>query len=309
MYQENQNEVVCFGEILWDILPSGAKPGGAPMNVAYHLKKLGNEPLLISKIGLDDYGRKLIDMLANASIETEYFQIDSKQQTGVVYAKPNEFNEVAYDIVYPVAWDFIELENEVKARVESAPYFVYGSLITRNKISRNTLFELLEIANNRVLDINLRAPYFNKDFITHLLEKAQIAKLNIAELELITGWFGKSKTIAERIQLLQDQFKIGTVIVTKGSEGAAVNVNGQLYEHPGYRVSVADTVGSGDAFLAAFLHSLIMKENTGQALSFASGLGAFVATQLGACPNYHISDVNDFLNIYSNQSANINLTN
>ena len=114
MHHDLQKAVVCFGEILWDVLPSGAKPGGAPMNVAYHLKKLGVDPLLITRVGLDDYGRKLIDLLGNAGIDTDFCQIDGTRETGVVYAKPNEFNEVVYDIVYPVAWDFIESEDEVK---------------------------------------------------------------------------------------------------------------------------------------------------------------------------------------------------
>jgi fructokinase len=299
MHHDLQKAVVCFGEILWDILPSGTKPGGAPMNVAYHLKKLGVDPLLITRVGLDDYGRKLIDMLGNEGIDTDFFQIDSNEKTGVVYAKPNEFNEVVYDIVYPVAWDFIELEEEVKSLVEQSKYFVYGSLVTRNKVSRDTLYELLEIATNRILDINLRAPFYNKESVAHLLTKAHIAKLNISELEQITGWFGSTKTTKERIFLLQDQFNIETIIVTKGAEGAMVNYKGQLFEHAGYQVSVADTVGSGDAFLAAFIHALINEYTMDDTLASASQLGAYVATQPGACPDYQLSDVTTFLNSIS----------
>jgi fructokinase len=294
MNHELEKVAVCFGEILWDILPSGAKPGGAPMNVAYHLKKLGIDPLLITKVGLDDYGRKLIDLLGASSIDTDYFQIDDTAKTGVVYAKPNEFNEVVYDIVYPVAWDFINLEDEVKILVGKSKYFIYGSLIARNKKSRETLYELLELANNRILDINLRAPHYNKDTVSHLLTKAHTAKLNIAELELITGWYGSTKTTFERIQLLQDEFDIQTIIVTRGAEGAVINFKGQLFEHPGFKVSVEDTVGSGDAFLAAFIHSQNANDNLGEALISASRLGAYVATKAGACPYYCIQYVENF---------------
>ena len=115
MHHELQIAVVCFGEILWDILPTGAKPGGAPMNVAYHLKKLGIDPLLIARVGLDDYGRRLIDLLGNAGIDTDYSQMDTTKETGIVYAKPNEFDEVVYDIVYPVAWDFMHLLQQVSS--------------------------------------------------------------------------------------------------------------------------------------------------------------------------------------------------
>src|SRR3982751_1498821 len=112
MEPSSQLQVVCFGEVLWDILPQGALPGGAPMNVAYHLKKLGNNPALITNIGLDDYGKKLVGLLEASGVSTEYFHIDYNHSTGLVYAKPNEHNEVTYDIVYPVAWDFIEWHYE-----------------------------------------------------------------------------------------------------------------------------------------------------------------------------------------------------
>ena len=108
MPDKNLNQVVCFGEVLWDILPTGATPGGAPMNVAYHLKKLGASPVLITKVGLDDYGKKLINILSESNLTTEFFQVDYDQPTGLVYATPNEHNEVVYDIVFPSAWDFIE---------------------------------------------------------------------------------------------------------------------------------------------------------------------------------------------------------
>ena len=304
MYHNLQKAVVCFGEILWDVLPAGAKPGGAPMNVAYHLKKLGVDPLLITRVGLDDYGRKLIDLLGNAGIDTDFCQIDGNKETGVVYAKPNEFNEVVYDIVYPAAWDFIESEVEVKKLVSLSKYFVYGSLIARNKISRDTLYELLEIASNRIVDINLRAPHYNKETISHLLNKAHTAKLNIAELELITGWYGSTKTTTERIQLIQDQFDIETIIVTRGAEGAVVNYKGQLFEHSGFKVSVEDTVGSGDAFLAAFIHAIMNEVSADKALIAASQLGAYVATQSGACPEYDSKDIQTFLDDSATRISN-----
>src|SRR2546423_1983690 len=109
----SQHQVVCFGEVLWDIVPSGALPGGAPMNVAYHLKKLGTNPALITKIGLDNYGEKLVNILAASGVTTEYFYVDYERPTGLVYANVNDHHEVIYDIVYPSAWDFIEWKDEL----------------------------------------------------------------------------------------------------------------------------------------------------------------------------------------------------
>jgi fructokinase len=141
--QRTSYQVVCFGEVLWDILPSGLQPGGAPMNVAYHLKKLGTTPALITKIGMDDYGRKLVEMLAESKVATEYIAVDFDYPTGLVYANMNDHHEVVYDIVNPSAWDFIEWSDELGGVVEDAAFFVYGSLTSRNKTSRDTLAQLL----------------------------------------------------------------------------------------------------------------------------------------------------------------------
>src|SRR3954468_3724885 len=138
----SQHDVVCFGEVLWDIIPAGALPGGAPMNVAYHLKKLGASPALITKIGSDDYGKKLVNMLSGAGVTTEYFQVDYEYPTGLVYANMNNHQEVSYDIVYPSAWDFIENEGDYKELVSNADHLVFGSLACRNKNSRDTLDQL-----------------------------------------------------------------------------------------------------------------------------------------------------------------------
>src|SRR5258706_7721080 len=124
--------VVCFGEILWDILPSGAVPGGAPMNVAYHLQKLDKNPALITRIGNDAEGQQLMKIFSGYDVCTDFFQVDNKYETGKVFANPNEYNEVIYDIVKPVAWDFIVWDDSLSDLVTNAEYFVYGSLAARN---------------------------------------------------------------------------------------------------------------------------------------------------------------------------------
>jgi fructokinase len=288
--------VVCFGEILWDILPSGAVPGGAPMNVAYHLKKLGTNPALITRIGLDDYGKKLVDILSTNGLSTEFFQMDYDHSTGLVYAKPNEHNEVVYDIVFPCAWDFIEWNHTIDDAVKRSDFFVYGSLTSRSKASRETLYKLLDVAKRKVLDINLRPPHYNRSSVEYLLSKTDILKVNKAELELITGWFSQFESTEDRIKILQDQFKIGTVIVTMGGDGSMVNNNGNIHYNAGYKVLVADTIGSGDAYLAGFLHQQLNTTSVDDSLAFASGLGALIATYQGACPNYETAEINALIN-------------
>ncbi|MBD0367719.1 MAG: carbohydrate kinase [Flavisolibacter sp.] len=299
--------VVCFGEVLWDLLPGKALPGGAPMNVAYHLKKLGTNPALITMIGTDNYGKRLIDLLAESGLTTEYFQVDYDHPTGLVYAKANEHNEVVYDIVFPSAWDFIQWQDEFTDLMAESRFFVFGSLTSRNKVSRETLHQLLELAKTKVLDINLRPPNYHRSQIEFLLGKTDILKVNLAELELITGWFSHFTNTEDRTRLLQDQFRIETIIVTKGGDGALVNDKGTIYQHTGYKVQVADTIGSGDAFLAGFLHQLISNSSAQQALEFASGLGAFIATQSGACPAYETTEVTALMNAGEHQKEHISL--
>ena len=288
-------KVVCFGEILWDILPNEALPGGAPMNVAYHLKKLGVEPALITRIGTDDWGKKLVTLMEQNNISSDFFQLDDTLETGKVNATINQNKEVTYDIVKPVAWDNIQWEEKLETLVSGADYFVFGSLATRSEISRDTLFRLLEIAKFKVLDINLRAPHYNRPIIEQLLDKINLLKLNQAELELITGWFTTYQSDIDRIKVLQDKFRIPNIVVTKGENGSLFNCNGVVYSHPGYQVIVADTIGSGDSFLAALLAKLLANYTPGEALSFAGALGALIAGYNGACPDYNIDEINDLI--------------
>jgi len=266
------------------------------MNVAYHLKKLGTEPAMITKIGFDDYGKKLVNILSASGVTTEYFQVDYERPTGLVYANVNNHQEVVYDIVYPSAWDFIEWQNEYHSLLEEARFFVYGSLTSRNKESRDTLYQLLDIAKSKVLDINLRPPHFNRAHVEYLLQKADIVKMNEAELELITGWFSGYKNTEDRMKLVQEHFVIDKLIVTLGGDGAIVLDAGKFYRNTGFRVEVADTIGSGDSFLAGFISQLLKGTSIEAALDFASRIGAFIATQKGACPQYELSQITELIN-------------
>ena len=286
--------VVCFGEILWDFLPQGKAAGGAPVNVAYHLTQLGKSPAVITRIGDDDLGKELKKSFEQKKIDTTFFQTDPIHPTGKVTADIKD-HEVVYDIVKPVAWDFIEWKEDFFSLLHQSPYFVFGSLVTRNEVSRKTLFQCLEVANTKVLDINLRPPHFNKNVLKELLQKADILKLNEGELHLISGWFNDLTNEEDKIQFLKEDFNIHTIIVTKGSNGAVLFNNDIFYYHKGYAASVADTIGSGDAFLAAMISSFIDNVNEKESLDFANALGALVASRSGGCPVYEMNDVREFM--------------
>ncbi|MCF3108841.1 carbohydrate kinase [Niabella sp. CC-SYL272] len=299
------NGIVCFGELLWDVLPDRELPGGAPMNVAYHLSKLGHPTTLISRLGNDEHGRRLRAILNNRQIDTSLVQTDAHYKTSVVLATPNEAGDMKYQIVENVAWDFIELEPLHAARIANARYFVFGSLATRNKVSQDTLFQLMDIPCRKVLDINLRAPFIYKERLEYQLHKTQVLKMNEEELNLVTGWYSRLSRIEDRMQLLQDRFHIETLIVTRGAKGAIVNYNNRFYAHDGFTVKVADTIGSGDSFLAGFLSKFIAGSSIDVALTFACSVGAFIATREGGCPDYDVGEITAAFNTITTSKEKI----
>ena len=293
--------IVCYGEILWDILPAGALPGGAPMNVAYHLHKLNRDVSVITRVGADNYGRELLDILSKWGIGTDHVSTDHLHPTGLVYARSGGHHEMTYDIVYPSAWDFIAWDESYAVLMQQTDYLVFGSLIGRNNESRNTLFKLLDAANNKVFDVNIRPPHFNQSIIEQLLQKTDVLKLNLAELELIAGWFSPLDSVTDKMKGIQDRFLINTIVVTMGGDGALLCLNGSCYQHPGYKVQVADTVGSGDAFLAAFLSQFIDRAPPGEMLDYACAMGGLIASYTGACPDYDIHEVAALSNFHKTQ--------
>lgn len=287
----SSHPVVCFGETLWDFLPDGKQPGGAPMNVAYHLGKLGKNPAVISRIGNDELGKELLLVMKEKGIDSTYVQTDDALPTSTVVARLKDGHEMVYDIVQNVAWDNIMPEDRLGELVKNADYFVFGSLAARSAATRATLFQLLEVAKIKVLDINLRAPHYSRELIETLLSKADIVKVNEAELKLISEWFQPYNNDEDAIAFLQEQFSIQMVIVTKGAEGALFKAGHALYSHEGYQVMVADTVGSGDSFLAGIIFQLLDHIPHPHILDFANKLGAFITTQKGACPVYQLNEV------------------
>lgn len=287
--------VICFGEVLWDNLPSGRKPGGAPMNVAYHLNKLGINSTLISQVGDDQDGRDLIDVLINLAIDVQYCRVDKIHKTSTVEVNITAEHEVEYDIVYPVAWDFIAHDSNYNALVQQSKAIVFGSLSSRNEVTRHTLQQLVKFSGYRVFDANLRAPHYNKDILEVLLRQTDLLKLNVNELYLISDWYvNNSSTEMERVEFLQSHFKIDEILITKGGDGSVFyDLNG-FYHQSANLVEVKDTVGSGDSFLASFLVKRLTGSSIQESLGFASSVAGFITTKDGACPTYEVSEIPKF---------------
>jgi len=291
----NEPSVVCFGEVLWDVLPDETLPGGAPMNVAYHLNKLGIDTHLISRVGNDDQGRKLLSQLASWQLSTKYCQVDNKFKTSEVIATEGDNFEMTYDILLPVAWDFIKYEESFDSLLEKADALVFGSLAVRNATSEKTLKSLLESAKYKVFDINLRSPHYSTITTRELLKKTDLLKLNGNELMQVASWYDTTvNTPQDAVRFLQDDFNINEIIVTNGSRGSTYITPEGIINQEAYHVEVADTVGSGDSFLAGFLAKKLQGQTVKVALSYAAALASFVTQNHGACPQYTMDELEQF---------------
>jgi fructokinase len=292
---------LCFGEVLWDNLPTGKKLGGAPLNVAYHLNKLGLETQIISRVGKDNGGGELITGCEERGIPTKLLQVDEEHATSTVEVHVDEQLEVTYEIVFPVAWDYIQLTEDDIIAVQHADFLVYGSLSSRHEVSYRTLRELLKLAKYKVLDVNLRAPFYSQSRLLDLLSYADLVKMNKEELGIIAQWLDlpKEDNDGQLVEQIMQRYAIDEVIVTYGAAGAIYHAKrtGVSYHFAAYQVDVKDTIGSGDSFLAAFLSKRMRNQvdiSIEETMGFAATLSAFVTQSTGACPSYDASTINRF---------------
>lgn len=288
--------VFCFGEVLWDIFPNGTQAGGAPFNVAYHLRKMGVDSRAISRVGADRLGMSLQKKIKEWGFPEQYLQIDQNNPTGTVLASFDAQGEAHYDIIYPVAYDFIENTQGLEEKVSLADAFVFGSLIARGITSRNTLFSLLEAASLKIFDVNLREPYCDFEIIKTLMHQSDIVKMNKAEMIRLLEFLAIPFTNEyDAVRMIQDRFQLDEVLISKGSKGALYFKGQNDYFTAAFPIEVADTVGSGDAFLAGFISKRIQNVSPASMMQTAVGLGAFITAQKGACPTYQKSDFENFL--------------
>jgi fructokinase len=277
-------KIVCYGEVLWDMLPTGKLAGGAPMNVAYHLNALGIQSSIISRVGNDALGLELKAFLNEKAVSTQFLQTDNVLPTGVVDVTLDDKGSPSYKIVQPVAWDNIKNTEGGTNAVAEADAFVFGSLICRNDVSKQTLWGLLAVSKCAVFDVNLRPPFYDIVTIEPLLQKAEIVKMNEEELAIISNWYNAEMDFEEQIEAMQARFNIKTLIVSHGSKGAYCFENNILYFQKAFEITVEDTIGSGDAFLAGFLSEKLIGSDPQNCLKKACAMGAFVATKSGATP-------------------------
>ena len=282
--------VLCVGELLWDSLPPGLFLGGAPYNVAYHLNRLGQPAALASRVGDDRLGREALRRLQAAGLDPALIQHDASLSTGFVGVDVDANGVPEYDIVEPVAWDALALTEPLREAAAAASALVFGSLAQRHTASRETIQALLGTSTTAVLDLNLRPPFVDAQVVQASLEAADVVKLNEDELATVGAWFGAPGALEEAVPALAERFGCRLICVTQGGDGAALWHQGRWTHHEGYAVSVADTVGAGDAFLAGLLAAVLSGGSDRDALDQACRMGSFVASRQGPTPDYQMAE-------------------
>lgn len=289
-------KVTSFGEVLWDDFPDGKVLGGAPLNVLVRLRSLGADTGVISSRGDDADGEELLRRIESKNVNTDLLQVCKDQPTGLVKVHLDACGSASYEIVYPCAWDRIQVEEAALRRVAESDAFIYGSLSTRDEVSRQTLERLVEKAKFKIFDVNLRPPHYDTGRLLEMMKKADLVKLNDDELYELSRTYGsKQNSIEQNIQFLAKLSGTPRICVTLGSHGAVYFENGGFYRHCGYRVKVADTVGSGDSFLAGLTYKLLNNAPPQEAVSFACALGALVASHHGATPEISMEEIENFM--------------
>lgn len=279
-------KVVGIGEILWDMLPQGKQLGGAPANFAYHVCRLGGNGWAVSAISDDPLGDEINEILSTKNLHTALAEVSAP--TGTVQVTLDAAGVPSYDITENVAWDMIPFTPALEEMAKETEAVCFGTLAQRSEISRNTIMKFISCMpadSLKVYDINLRQNYYSEEIISRSLEVSDILKINDEELETVSALFGLEGTQTERCRALIERFSLKLVILTKGEKGSDVVT--ALAEHsvvPG-KIEVADTVGAGDAFTAAFVVSYLRGESLADAHKKAGEVSSYVCTKSGAMPD------------------------
>ena len=283
--------VVGIGELLWDCFADTRRPGGAPANLAFHAHQVGAEGVTVSRVGDDETGRDLIDFIRDQGLDPSFVQVDPDHATGTVQVETSSTGQPTYHIEPNVAWDWIEVDDALRSLMDRAGAVCFGTLAQRRDRSRATIHELLDRARERgalvVYDVNLRQSFYTPDRIRRSLTAADVVKLNEAEVRVVAALLERAPIQElEFARLLLDEYGVRTVCITRGEHGCAVVDADGAHAIAGVSVEVADTVGAGDAFTAAFVYGALLGHPSAHAAGFANAVGALVASRPGAMPEF-----------------------
>ena len=283
------NEIVVgMGEALWDVLPEGKKIGGAPANFAYHVSQFGLPSCVVSAIGDDALGKEIIENFTSKGLDQLIAEVP--YPTGTVQVEIDQTGIPLYDIKENVAWDNIPYTEHLDALAKRTKAVCFGSLAQRNVVSRETINHFLDTMPKDddsliVFDVNLRQGFYNKEILCKSMQNCNILKINDEELITVSRMFGyPGIDLQDKCWILLGKYNLKMLILTCGINGSYVFTPGNVSFQPTPKVEVADTVGAGDSFTAAFIASILKGKTVTEAHSIAVKTSAYVCTQKGAMP-------------------------
>lgn len=280
--------VVGMGEALWDVLPEGKKIGGAPANFAYHVSQFGLPSRVVSAIGNDPLGREIVENFTSKGLNHLIEEVP--YPTGTVQVEIDPAGVPQYDIKENVAWDNIPYTARLEALAGQTRAVCFGSLAQRNVVSRDTINRFLDAMPQTadilvVFDVNLRQGFYTKEILCNSMKRCNILKINDEELVTVSRMFGyPGIDLQDKCWILLGKYNLRMLILTCGINGSYVFTPGNVSFQPTPKVEVADTVGAGDSFTAAFIASLLKGKSVAEAHALAVRTSAFVCTRKGAMP-------------------------
>jgi fructokinase len=281
--------IVGLGELLWDLFPDGKQLGGAPANFAYCSSLLGDRGIAASRIGNDELGTEALEKLSGLGLETSFIQLDGAHATGTVNVRVDRKGEPTFEITNSVAWDFLAWEPSWQSLAKEADAVCFGSLAQRAPRTRETIRAFLAAVRPgtaRIFDVNLRQSFYSEEVLSQSIQHADILKLNHEELPRVAKILGLAEGGSEEACAKQflDRYALKLVCVTRGACGSFLASRNETDQHPGFRVTVADAVGAGDAFTAALVHHFLRGSSLAAMNEAANRMGAWVASRAGATP-------------------------
>lgn len=284
----NNNVVVGMGEALWDVLPEGKKIGGAPANFAYHVSQFGLPSCVVSAVGDDALGDEILENLTSKGLKQLIEKVP--YPTGTVQVEIDQAGVPQYEIKENVAWDNIPWTTSLETLAKKTKAVCFGSLAQRNVVSRETINRFLDTMPRDedtlvVFDVNLRQGFYNKEILCKSMEHCNILKINDEELVTVSRMFGyPGIDLQDKCWILLGKYNLKMLILTCGINGSYVFTPGNVSFLPTPRVEVADTVGAGDSFTAAFISCVLKGMPVAEAHRRAVATSAFVCTCNGAMP-------------------------
>ena len=292
MPESRSANVICFGEALWDVLSSMRSVGGAPLNVAYHLKKLGVRAWPMSGVGNDLLGEELKSQIEEWGLPSDLICSVADRETGrslvtVLEGEPN------FEVLKDVAWDYIDVPENWPVECQPAEALVFGSLAQRSARNRAVLDAMFVAMPNalKVLDVNLRDAFEDYEQIWALARSADLVKLNDEEMQALMQTTATRANAEDCARSFQREAGCETVCMTMGAQGAGLLRCDEWHWVDAVPVKVRDTVGAGDSFLAGLIYGLLItQEDATATLRRSATLASFVASSDGATPDYDIGE-------------------